>query len=854
MMALFESALALPAAKRAELLNRECGADRALLEEVQSLIDAHESPSHTLDELEDTVLSPALRTVFQTVHQARGEALRTELEVGLAGKYRILEELGGGMSRVFLAEEIRLARRVVIKVLPPELAGSASADRFRREIALAAQLQHPHIVPLLTSDSAGSLLYYTMPFVAGESLRARLTVAGTLPVRDAVAVWRDMLEALAHAHASGVVHGDVKPENVLLSGRNALISDLGVARALETAGGDAADSAQGPPIGTPAYMAPEQLVATADVDHRADLFAAGLVMYEMLEGRLPFAGDSARDVALARLTSDPAPVRRPDCPPALARLVAKCLERSQDARPPTASAVLAELETIDSTPLGRGRGARRRRQLTAYGVAAASIAAAVFAWRALNPDRAHSAAARAASAPAIAVLPLASLGRDAGDAALADGMTEELTARLGRSGRIRVAGRTSVRELQERRLNVRQIAESLNVSHVLEGALQRIGSRMRWQLRLVDASDGSTRWSETYDREIGDIFAMQDDIARAVASELNVRLLPAERGADRRRYTPDLAAYEWYLRGSSTDLLRSAAGLKQAIEYINKAIAADSNFAAAHARLVWIYNNMAGSAPGDHQEWFERAERSALRAVQLDDSLAEAYSALGWTRVRKRDWAGAEDAFKRAIALDPSVHRGFEGLARLYMLTGRPAEQLSVARRSLQVDPYSHAAMREMALAFNTNGRCDETLQLLRPLKSLDPPVGVAGVITGLCYLQKRMWPEAIGEFHWSMETTEARMALALLGYALARDGQTDEARRILDDLVTGRRHSHGAFGIAVVHAGLGDYDQAFAWLERAVEEHSWRVYIMDPVFEELHRDPRFARLGAFGRGVVADR
>ncbi len=347
---------------------------------------------------------------------------------------------------------------------------------------------------------------------------------------------------------------------------------------------------------------------------------------------------------------------------------------------------------------------------------------------------------------------------------------------------------------------------------------------------------------------------MQDDIARAVSSELDLRLLPAERERARRRHTPTVAAYEWYLRARSTDLLRSKPGLQQATEYLNRAIAADSNFAAAYASLVWIYMSMAGSAPGDQQEWHGRAVQAAQRAVQLDDSLPEAYSALGWARLGAREWAGAEEALKRATTLDPSVHRGFEGLARLYMLTGRPAEQLSAARRGLGVDPYSHSAIREMALALNMNGRCDETLELLRPLKKLDPPAGVVGVIMGQCYLEKRMWPEAIAEFRWSMETSDARMALPFLAYALARGGQRDEALQILDDLLAGRRFSHGAFGIAVVYAGLGERDQAFVWLQRSIDESSWRVYIMDPVFDELHRDPRWAQLGAFGTGVATSR
>jgi TolB-like protein/Flp pilus assembly protein TadD len=484
---------------------------------------------------------------------------------------------------------------------------------------------------------------------------------------------------------------------------------------------------------------------------------------------------------------------------------------------------------------------RRLRRIVPYAIAALAVAAVAFAATRLRHAPGEGPAA-AANEPSIAVLPLANLSTDPADAALADGMTEELIAMLGRTGNLRVIASTSVFALQDRRMDVRQIADSLRVSHVLEGGIQKVGPRLRMQVRLVDARDGSTLWSETYDREMGDIFAVQDDIARAVAHELDVRLAGGDGpGSISRRYTPNIAAYEWYLRGMDVALMRTDSGHQQGLEYFNLAIAADSNFAAAYAGLVRMYLAEAGDTPGDHREWFARAEQAALKAVALDDSLAEAHSALGWARLAKRDWASAEAEFKRAIAIDPSVPRGREGLARVYLYTGQPAEQLVEAQLAIETDPFSHSAIREMALALNMNDRCDETLELLRPLKTLSPPASIAGMIGGACYARKRMWPEAVAEFRWASETG-AKAALAFLGYALARAGQRDEAVRILSDLVTGREDSHGAFGIAVVYAGLQDYDQSFAWLDKAADENSVRVYIMDPMFDDLHRDPRFDR------------
>jgi serine/threonine-protein kinase len=343
---LFERALEVPQARRTEFLEQLCDDDASVRDELISLLRAHEAATDYFDNLAEAAVSPAYAAVMRA---ARVRPLLEQVQAALANTYRVLQELGGGMSRVFLAEETKLDRKVVIKVLPPEMATGASGERFRREIQLAAQLQHPHIVPLLTSDSAGCLLYYTMPFVAGESLRGRLARDGRLPIRDARTVWRDVLDALAYAHASGVVHRDIKPGNILLAGRHALITDFGIAQAMGAGVGDATETGPGLTIGTPAYMAPEQVSADKRAGRRVDIYAAGLVMYEMLEGRLPFACDSARELTLARLTQDPSPITRPACPPELAALVMRCLARAPAARPRTVEALLAELEAIPAT-------------------------------------------------------------------------------------------------------------------------------------------------------------------------------------------------------------------------------------------------------------------------------------------------------------------------------------------------------------------------------------------------------------------------------------------------------------------------------------------------------------------------
>jgi serine/threonine-protein kinase len=839
---LLDRALDVPQAERSEFIDAECGDDRELRAELISLLEANESATDYFDDLADQIVSPAYAALKHSVFDSD---LLPQLTAALGNGYSIERELGGGgMSRVFLAEEVSLRRKVVIKVLPPGLSTSVSGDRFRREIQLVAQLQHAHIVPLLSSDSTSSLVWFTMPFVAGESLRAKLQRGGAVPIREAQKIWRDVLDALSYAHSTGVIHRDIKPGNILLSGRNALVTDFGVARAIEMSA-DADSTAAGLAMGTPAYMAPEQVTGEIEIDGRADIYASALVMHEMLEGQRPFIAATTRELILARMKQDPPKVSRADCPDLLRDLVLKCLAKDPAQRPATAEVVLAELDEIPSTrnvlDTPAGHEARRRlvNRVGAYAVAAVAIVVAgAFAFDRTRSDPAARSVTAATVRPSIALLPLRNLGADPADGVLADGMTEELNAALAKGSNVRVVGSASIQELLSRGLDTKQIADSLEVSHVLDGGLQKVGTRIRMQIRLVSALDGSTRWEETFDREMGDVFAMQDDISRAVALGLDARLVPAPPpGESRRRPTSNIFAYESYVRGMS---LTGVAKREEAIALLNKAIAADSTFAAAYAGLVW-HSLLAGGSAAENAKIDRRLRAAAEKAVALDSTLAEAHSALGWAYLGF-DYGKAEAALRRAVALDPGARRGYEGLARAYMYMGRPAEQLTAARLGLEADPYSSQAMREMGLALMMNDRCDEAIELNRPLKALSSPRQVAGVIIGVCHAASGRWADAIEEFRWA-DKLGARAALGLLGNVLARAGREGEARAILADLQSGRRNSHGPWGIAVIYAGLGDNDRAFEYLDKAFEEGNVRVYIMSPMFRDLQKDPRFKRM-----------
>jgi TolB-like protein/DNA-binding SARP family transcriptional activator len=486
------------------------------------------------------------------------------------------------------------------------------------------------------------------------------------------------------------------------------------------------------------------------------------------------------------------------------------------------------------------RKPRRTRRSVVFAAGAALLVAGVFAasrlW--MEPEPAVPPVAEAA-APSIAVLPLSNLSADPSDAVLADGMTEELIAMLAKTGDLRVIASTSAFAFRDRQIDVRSIADSLHVSNVLEGGVQKIGSRLRVQVRLVDATDGSTRWSETYDREIEDVFAVQEEIAQAVARELGARL--GGRAATRpSRHTQNVAAYELYLRGNDPANLRSDEGVRRALEYFRQAVAIDSTYAAAYAGLARMYGRLRSTEdPGmpiaDLEALFLQA---ALKAVALGDSVAEAHAALGLARMNvEQDYRSAEVELKRAVELDPTQARTHEWLVLIYLQTGRPAEALAEARRALEIDPLSPSAHAEVAHALLANGRHDEALAHLEHVRSVQPPLLRTATLVAQVYAMKGMWEEAIA-------AAEKGAPPGLYGYLLARSGQREEANRVLQTLIASQeRTGRDAFGVVAVYAGLRDFDRVFAWLDRSFDDGSAiqsHFNLMEPIFEELRSDPRF--------------
>jgi TolB-like protein len=434
---------------------------------------------------------------------------------------------------------------------------------------------------------------------------------------------------------------------------------------------------------------------------------------------------------------------------------------------------------------------------------------------------------------------------DEQDAALVDGVTEELIAVLARIPNLRVIASTSAFAFRNSNAGVRRIADSLGVSNVLEGGVQRAGSRLRVQVRLVDARDGSTRWSEVYDRELKDIFTLQSEVADAVSRELDLRLGASALAHIKHGSTRNIAAYELYIRGNDQALFRTDSGSRTALEYFRQAVALDSNYAAAYAGLAFVHWRIGfGDDPElSRPDRLALAEQAALKAVALDDSSGEAHAALSFVRRDNYELASAETELKRAVALEPTNSRFHEWLVQLYVLTDRPAEALVEGRRALELDPLSPSANAEVAHALLANGRCDEALAQLETLRSLRPPLNRAGLIAADCYGQKQMWPEAIAEIQ-RIQVNGGPRVRALLGYTLGRGGRKDEARQILAALIDRSRRIHGgAFDVAIAYAGLGENDQAFIWLEKAVDDRSLGFVWMHTFVDGLRGDPRFEKL-----------
>jgi len=772
-----------------------------------------------------------------------------DLSAALADRYRIERELGrGGMAKVYLAHDLKHDRSVALKVLHPELAATLGPERFLREIRITARLHHPHILPVFDSGEvggtreAGPWLWYTMPLVQGESLRDRLRREVQLPVDEAVRIGREVADALDHAHRQGVIHRDVKPENILLEEGHALVADFGIARrevASELTG-------TGLALGTPVYMSPEQASASGQLDARSDIYSLGCVVYEMLVGEPPFTGPTPQ-VVVARRFAEPAPSlrrTRETVPVGVERTVSRALARVPADRWATAAEFRDALAGVGAGAEPSASGGPGRRRIRRWSLLAAALLLAVVIALA---GRRGVVRPGSPAIQSLAVLPLQNLSGSPDEEYLADGMTEALIARLAKIRSLRVMSHTSVGAYKDTRKPVREVARELDVDAVLEGSVQRAGNRIRTTAQLIGADPERHLWAETYDGELNDVLDVQSRVAQAVAEQIQVALTPQERAQLQRVPTVDPAVYELYLRGRYFWNKRDDEGVKKSLEHYQRALEADPNYAPAYSGIADAYLTAYDYEYLPPEEAGPKARAAAERALALDETLAEAHNSLAHLSLHDWEWRAAEREFRRAIELDPSYVPAHHWYSLCLTALGRVDEAVATMRKAQTLDPLSLRINADLGMALFAARRYDDAIAQERRTIELDSSFRVSYWIMGMAFEQKGMIEEARRSFREALARSPGNPNfLGSLAHSYAIAGQRDSARAILDSLEPQARRGEGSpFYIALVYAGLGQKDRAFQWLERAYGERSGSVRYLrvEPRLEPLRTDPRFRAL-----------
>ena len=765
------------------------------------------------------------------------------LKAALADRYAIDRELGhGGTATVYLAQDLKHGRSVAVKVLRPELAAALGAERFLREIEIAARLTHPHILPLHDSGEAAGFLYYVMPFVQGESLRDRLHREPQLPIDEAVKIAREVATALSHAHSQDVVHRDIKPENILVSGGEAVVADFGIARAIVAAGAETLTDT-GLAVGTPGYMSPEQATGAMQLDGRSDVYSLGCVLYEMLAGHPPFLGTTAQEI-LARHSLDAVPplrTIRPELPEAVELAVRKALAKSPADRFATAAA-FSEAMTQASTPPSFARRAARPAVFVAAGVAAFVTGYALLTRPPSSSDE---------PGQSIAVLPFKNIGGDVNNEPFSDGMTDEITTALGKVEGLRVAARSAAFRFKGKNVVPEEIGRQLHVLYVLDGGVRMGGNRRRVSAQLINVARGNEIWAEEYDRDARDrdVFVVQDEITRAIVAALRVHLSGPASAALAEHATVSPEAHDLYLQGRYFFARRDSASLRKAQDYFERAIQQDSSYALAWAGLSDAYSHIGVFGYVPPRAVYAKAKAAALQALALDSTLAGAHTSLGFIALfYDWDWPTAGRQFDRALALDPRYPDAHLFHGWYFVATNRMDDAIREVQTAVNLEPFSSVNNARLSSMLFLARRYDEALaQSLRVLEldSLVPgPAGRGDLARAYLWL---------GRCAESLAALEGRPVFSaifsggLLGYAYARCGRRAQALAELDRLGAvareGRYVSH--YALAMIHAGLGNNEQALAELDSAYVERAWAMFTLrvDPTFDGLRADPRFGRL-----------
>lgn len=732
----------------------------------------------------------------------------------IIGHYRIIEKIGvGGMGEVYLAEDAELDRKVALKFLPQHLCQDADCRaRFKREAQAAARLSHPNVITIYEVSEFHGRPFIAMELVVGKSLR-EIMKQEHLTLERAIDVATQVCEGLQEAHEAGIVHRDIKPSNVMVDRKSLCkLLDFGLAAIR----GSEPLTRSGSTLGTVGYMSPEQ-VRGATTDARSDIFSVGVVMYEMISGVLPFRGEYEAAILYAIAHEEPEPLAKkiPDLPPLLENAVEKALKKDVDARYQTVAELLEDL--------------RKLRTQSEF-------------------DSSPQVGVSARSHPSIAVLPFANLSADREQDYFCDGMAEEIINALSQVAGLQVVARTSAFAFRSQEVDICEIGRRLRVRTVLEGSVRKIGNHLRITSQLIDVGSGYHLWSERFDREMEDVFAVQDEIALAIVKNLEVKLLAGEKHKLVKRYTDDPVAYGLYLKGRYFWNRRYEWGLTKGIEYFQQAIQKDALYAPAYVGVADCYNQFGYYGMMPPRQAYEKARSAVMRALEIDETVAEAHACVGWIKTFfDWDWEGAEREFRRALQLNPNSALAHNWYGLFLGIRGRYEECIAEGRRSLELEPVSLVYNTVWSLGFYWTREYDKAIVQLKKTIEMDPTFPLTYLFMGFACTSAGLWDEATDALTQFQSTApDSPLAIGHLGLVCGLSDRRQEALQMLERLQESSQHRYvSPFYPGLIYMGLNDLDKAFvAFHEAAVERDSWMATLKTaPFLDRLRGDARYQAL-----------